>query len=124
MVGIIVHHRGAHRALQVTDIPTRDRFCSIQPQAGTAVPEQNRLKPSVKSATYEPFRHNSLNVHILPSPPCSTILKVAATCACAQALPECIKNCFECIGGFVLRLFGLLSVLWLVFGIALLVRVL
>lgn len=126
MVGIIIHHRRAYRALQVTYIPTRDRFCSIQLQATTVVLEQNRLK-SIKSAAHEhehePFMDNVTNMNMnLPSR--STLLKVAATCSCAQALPECIKNCFECIGGFVLRLFGLLSVFWLISGIFLLVRML
>ncbi|CAM9958615.1 unnamed protein product [Ascophyllum nodosum] len=51
--------------------------------------------------------------------PYSTVLKVAATCACVQSMPRCIKDCFECIGGVMLQLFGVLSVVWLVFGITL-----
>lgn len=48
---------------------------------------------------------------------CSTILKVLATCGCVQELPNCVKVCFECLGAFILRLFGALSLFWLGFGI-------
>ncbi|CAM9562723.1 unnamed protein product, partial [Hapterophycus canaliculatus] len=49
--------------------------------------------------------------------PYSTILKFLATCGCAQSLPSCLRSCVECLGALVLRLFGVLSVLWLVLGI-------
>ncbi|CAM9144310.1 unnamed protein product [Ectocarpus sp. 4 AP-2014] len=49
--------------------------------------------------------------------PYSTILKFLATCSCAQSLPNCLKSCFECLGALILRLFGVLSVLWLAMGI-------
>eukprot|EP00903_Cladosiphon_okamuranus_P005760 g5711.t1 len=49
--------------------------------------------------------------------PYSTILKFLATCACAQSLPKCLKGCVECLGALVLKLFGVLSVLWLTLGV-------
>lgn len=52
----------------------------------------------------------------------STILKFVATCACAQSLPNCLKSCVECLGSLVLRFFGVLSIIWLVTGIFLSVR--
>ncbi|CAM9874636.1 unnamed protein product, partial [Pylaiella littoralis] len=51
--------------------------------------------------------------------PYSTILKFLATCACAQSLPWCLKGCLECLGSIVLKIFGVLSVVWLGMGITL-----
>ncbi|CAM9874907.1 unnamed protein product [Pylaiella littoralis] len=49
--------------------------------------------------------------------PYSTILKILATCGCVQALPNCVKNCFELLGAMVLGIFGCLSLVWLGVGI-------
>eukprot|EP00752_Nemacystus_decipiens_P018608 g16683.t1 len=50
--------------------------------------------------------------------PYSTILKVLATCGCVQALPNCVKDCFECLGAVMLSFFGALSLVWLGIGIS------
>lgn len=47
----------------------------------------------------------------------STLLKALATCGCAQSLPACLRMCIEGMGALVLRLFGLLSIIWLAMGI-------
>lgn len=54
----------------------------------------------------------------------STILKVLATCGCVQALPHCVKSCFEFLGTIMLTLFGFLSFVWLGVGISISVRIL
>eukprot|EP00904_Undaria_pinnatifida_P010730 jgi/Undpi1/6788/HiC_scaffold_21.g09265.m1 len=50
--------------------------------------------------------------------PYSTILKALATCGCVQDNDGCVKTCVECIGALVLRLFGIISIVWLVLGIS------
>lgn len=48
----------------------------------------------------------------------STVLKILATCGCVQALPDCVKNCFEFLGALMLSFFGCLSFIWLGVGIS------
>ncbi|CAM9166200.1 unnamed protein product [Scytosiphon promiscuus] len=50
--------------------------------------------------------------------PYSTVLKVLATCGCVQALPHCVKSCFEFLGALMLSFFGCLSFIWLGVGIS------
>lgn len=50
---------------------------------------------------------------------CSTILQVLATCGCVQNWPTCLQKCFEAMGSCILKLFGVLSVVWLSLGIRL-----
>ncbi|CAM9663832.1 unnamed protein product, partial [Hapterophycus canaliculatus] len=50
--------------------------------------------------------------------PYSTVLKVLATCGCVQALPNCVKSCFEFLGALMLSFFGCLSFIWLGIGIS------
>ena len=49
----------------------------------------------------------------------SSVLKIMATCGCVQDNPGCLKSCVECLGALILRLFGVISIIWLAFGISL-----